>query len=229
MRRIPLDLPFRHRQPRLPLGVQIGRHTYGYDSDTFSMFTEGAGVVVGAFCSISPKVRILGGGEHFTTRVTTFPLHALMVDPAKRNGVDAVDKGPTVIGNDVWIGLGATILAGVTVGDGAVIGAGAVITKPVPPYAIVVGNPASVIRYRFDSEIRDRLLALRWWEWSDEEIRAREAWLSGDVESFLDEMERTLEVGRSATKAPATVRPASAPGRIRSVALRGLPRQESPA
>ena len=178
----------------LPRGVVVGRHTYGYDEHTFLIFTEGARIVVGAFCSISPEVRIIGGGEHVMNRVSTFPLNTRLFDRGKRNAPDAVDKGPTVIGNDVWIGLGATILAGVTVGDGAVVGARTVVSKSVPPYAVVVGNPARMLRYRFESELRDRLLALRWWEWDDNEIRALKPWFMGDVESFLDEVERARGV-----------------------------------
>jgi acetyltransferase-like isoleucine patch superfamily enzyme len=146
--------------------------------------------VVGAFCSIGPDVRVHGGGEHVMTRATTFPLNARLFDPARRNSADDIETAPTTIGNDVWIGMGATVLAGVTVGDGAVVGARAVVSKAVPPYAVVVGNPARIVRYRFGTDIRDRLLALRWWEWSDEDIRALKPWFMSDVEPFLGEMER---------------------------------------
>jgi acetyltransferase-like isoleucine patch superfamily enzyme len=182
--------------PTLPRGVAVGRHTYGYDEDTFRLFTEGARIEVGTFCSIGPEVRILGGGEHVITRASTFPLNALLFDRGKRNAPDEVNKGPTVIGNDVWIGLGATILAGVTVGDGAVIGARTVVSKSVPPYAVILGNPGRIVRYRFDSTVRDRLLALRWWEWDDDELRAQKRWFMGDVEAFLDEMERVRGTAR---------------------------------
>jgi acetyltransferase-like isoleucine patch superfamily enzyme len=154
------------------------------------MYTEGARTVVGAFCSISPECRILGGGEHVIDRASTFPLNARLFDPARRTGLDSSDTGPTVIGNDVYIGVGAIVLSGVSIGDGAVVGAGAVVGKPVPPYAVVVGNPARIIRYRFDSEIRARLLALQWWDWDDDEIQASLRWFMADIESFLDEMER---------------------------------------
>src|SRR5436190_6869502 len=177
-------------RPAVAREVEIGRHTYGYSGDTFAIHTEGARVIVGAFCSIHFDARILGGGEHVLSRASTFPLNALLFDRAKRTAPDAVDTGPTVIGNDVLIGLGAIVLGGVTVGDGAVVGAGAVVNKSVPPYAVVAGNPAQIVRYRFESEIRDRLLALRWWEWSDDQIRAMKRWFMGDVESFLDEAER---------------------------------------
>jgi acetyltransferase-like isoleucine patch superfamily enzyme len=187
-------MPAKHskeiRAPDLPRGVVVGRHTYGYDEETFVIFTEGARIEVGAFCSIAPEVRILAGGEHVMTRISTFPFNARFFDRGKRNAPDAVRQGTTAIGNDVWIGLGATILAGVSVGDGAVIGARAVVSKSVPPYAVVVGNPGRILRYRFEPEIRDRLLALRWWEWEDSEIRAARRYFTGEVGTFLEEMER---------------------------------------
>ncbi len=169
----------------------VGRHTYGYTEHTFQIFTPFARVEVGAFCSIGPEVRILAGSEHIMTRPTTFPLDALIFDPAAGNASDVVDKGTTVIGNDVWIGLGAVILSGVLVGDGAVIGAGAVVSRWVPPYAVVAGNPAEIVRYRFSPQIRRRLQALSWWDWDDEQIRALRDWFVADVEAFLDEAERT--------------------------------------
>jgi acetyltransferase-like isoleucine patch superfamily enzyme len=174
-------------------GVSVGRHTYGHDERTFQVFLVGARIEVGAFCSIGPQVRVLAGSDHVTTRASTFPLNARLFEPAKGNMEEAIEKGPTVIGNDVWIGLGATILSGVMVGDGAVVGAGAVVSKSVPPYAVVVGNPAQIVHYRFDSDIRRRLLELRWWNWEDREIRDLKRWFMADVESFLEEMERVHE------------------------------------
>src|SRR5205085_10757007 len=136
---------------------------------------------VGAFCSFHPEARVLAGSEHVTTRASTFPFVARLFDPAMGNLEEAIDKGTTTIGNDVWIGMGAIVLSGVMVGDGAVIGAGAVVGKSVPPYAVVVGNPAHIIRYRFNSSTRRRLLALGWWDWSDEEIRAHRRWFMADI------------------------------------------------
>jgi acetyltransferase-like isoleucine patch superfamily enzyme len=175
----------------LPKGVTVGRHSYGHERGTFPMFTEGARIEVGAFCSISPEVRILGGGEHVRTRASTFPFNARMFDPSRRTGPDAIDAGATRIGNDVWLGFGALVLPGVTIGDGAIVGAGAVVRESVPPYAIVVGNPAHVARYRFPPEIRERILAVQWWAWDDMLIRARERWFMGDVETFLENAERS--------------------------------------
>jgi acetyltransferase-like isoleucine patch superfamily enzyme len=176
--------------PALPPGVSIGRHTYGHDECTFKIFTPGVRIEVGAFCSIGPEVRILAGSEHVMTRVTTFPLNALLFNPAGGNAADVIDRGTTVIGHDVWIGLGATVLSGASVGHGAVVGARSVVSKWVPPYAVVVGNPAQIVHYRFDAEMRRRLLALCWWSWEDEEIEALKSWFMADIKTFLDEAER---------------------------------------
>ena len=124
---------------------------------------------IGAYCSISWDVTI-GAVSHPMDRVS---MHAFTY--RKQFGI--VDKDimlpqkTTVIGNDVWIGCGAIILSGVTVGDGAVIGAGAVVTKDVAPYAIVAGVPAKKIRNRFNDEIIERLLSIKWWEFTDEELK----------------------------------------------------------
>lgn len=176
--------------PPLPSGVVVGRHTYGHGAATFQIFIRGARIEVGPFCSIGPQVRILAGSDHVTTRATTFPLDALLFNPGAGNRLEAIDKGTTVIGPDVWLGLGAIVLSGVLVGAGAVIGAGAVVSKSVPPYAVVVGNPARIVRYRFDAETRRRLLALSWWDWDDAEIHAFRERFFGDVEALLDAGER---------------------------------------
>jgi acetyltransferase-like isoleucine patch superfamily enzyme len=189
-RNVPYVIP--NRDPLLPPGLTLGRHTYGFidPDETFPIYTEGARITVGAFCSISAEARVLGGGEHAISRPSTFPLKARLFDPTERTGPDSAETGPTIIGNDVYIGVGAIVLGGVTIGDGAVVGAGAVVTRPVPPYAIVTGNPARVMRYRFDAKTRDRLLQLRWWEFDDAEIERLLPWFMGDVELFLDEAER---------------------------------------
>lgn len=92
-------------------------------------------------------------------------------------------KGIT-IGNDVFVGANVTILDGVTIGDGAVIGAGAVVSKDIPPYAVAVGCPIRVIRYRFDQKTRDRLLDIKWWNFSEEHLREVEKY-EFDVDGFI--------------------------------------------
>lgn len=179
--------------PILPPGVLVGRHTYGYGADAFQIFMPDSRIEVGAFCSIHNGARVLAGSEHMMTHPSTFPFNARLFDRAQGNTGETIDRGTTIIGNDVWIGAAAIILSGVLVGDGAVIGAGAVVSKWVPPFAVVAGNPGRILRYRFDSDTRRRLLALRWWDWDDATIREARQWFMADVESFLYQMEQVHE------------------------------------
>jgi acetyltransferase-like isoleucine patch superfamily enzyme len=164
--------------------IRVGRFTYG--NPAFRLWSSGERIEIGAFCSIADGVTIFGGGEHNTHWVTTFPLRiALGEDGAGLDGHPA-SKGPTLIGNDVWIGDGATILSGVTIGDGAVVGAGAVVAQDVPPYHVVAGNPARQVRARFAPEVVAALLRIRWWDWPLERIRAQVAGLcGGDPTDFI--------------------------------------------
>ncbi|HEX3512349.1 MAG TPA: CatB-related O-acetyltransferase [Solirubrobacteraceae bacterium] len=170
--------------------MSIGRHVYGPGPLTFQTFMPTARISVGSFCSISAEARIIAGSEHVTNRPSTYALGTLMFEPGSDNVREAVDRGPTEIGSDVWIGIRAIVLSGVLVGDGAIIGAGSVVSRTVPPFAIVAGNPARLLRYRFDEDVRRRLLALRWWDLSDRDIQAAREWFGGDVHAFLDKMER---------------------------------------
>ena len=185
----PLGVPFAQSQVHPP-GVSLGRHVYGPGPDTFQTFMPLARIVVGSFCSISPEARILAGSEHVTDGPAMYALKTLMFEPGRDNTGEAIDRGATELGNDVWIGMRAIVLSGVLVGDGAVIGAGAVVSRPVPPFAIVAGNPARVVRYRFDEPVRHRLLALRWWDLDDEAILAAREWFALDIHGFLDAMEQ---------------------------------------
>lgn len=132
---------------------------------------------IGKFCSIGKRV-ILGHGEHPTNYLSTSPYFYLTCmnwqkDKNRLHDEFVTDKiKPIHIGNDVWIGDGVFIKNGVTVGDGAIIGARAVVTKDVPPYAIVVGTPARVLRYRFDEKTIEKLLKLKWWDLDDDTLRA---------------------------------------------------------
>ena len=131
-------------------------------------------LIIGKFCSIACGAKFLfNSANHTMTSLTTYPFPLFFEEWGleKKNVTEAWDnKGDIIIGNDVWIGYEAVILAGVTIGDGAIIGTRAVVTKDVPPYTIVGGVPAKPIRKRFDDEIIVQLLGLKWWDWSEEKI-----------------------------------------------------------
>ena len=134
-------------------------------------------LVIGKFCSIACRAKFLfNSANHTLSSLSTYPFPIFFDERGleKSDGAAAWDrKGDIVIGNDVWIGYEAGILAGVTIGDGAVIGARAVVTKDVPPYAIVGGVPARVIRSRFPEETVKALLRLKWWDWPAERIQEK--------------------------------------------------------
>lgn len=123
---------------------------------------------IGRFCAISQEVVIMLDTEHHIDWVSTYTFNGIWPHMIAQG--HPTSKGDVVIGNDVWIGYQAMILSGVKIGDGAVIGARSVVTKDVPPYAIVAGCPAKVIRYRFPQPVIDKLLKFQWWYWPLEKI-----------------------------------------------------------
>lgn len=131
-------------------------------------------LIIGKFCSIACGTKFLFNCANHTLKslsTYTFPLFYEEWELEKSNITTAWDnKGDIVIGNDVWIGYEAVIMAGVHIGDGAIIAARAVVTKDVPPYTIVAGTPAKEIRKRFDAEVIEQLLILKWWDWSTDKI-----------------------------------------------------------
>lgn len=167
-------------------GWVIGDHTYG----TPQVFERTAILRIGKFVSMAAGVGI-GLGNHRIDSVTSYPFPTLRKWwPSAGTAVDHVTRGDVVIGNDVWIGAGAFITSGVTVGDGAVIAGHAVVTKNVPPYAIVGGNPAKVLKYRFPPEIIERLLRLSWWDWPDQKVDRYLPLMFGEsIEAFLEAAE----------------------------------------
>lgn len=146
-------------------------------------------LTIGSYCSIAGQVKIFLSGNHRTDWVTTFPLnrrfpHWLDASLIKH---ETTSKGDVVIGSDVWIGYDSLILSGVTIGDGAVIAARSVVTKDVPPYAIVGGNPAKVIKYRFDESTIKSLLHIKWWNWNQDKIeKFMPLLLSERITDFID-------------------------------------------
>ena len=151
--------------------VQIGKFSYGsplvYNWDDKSILQ------IGNFVSIADNVTFVLGGEHRLDWVTTSPLMELSSFYQFTRHIEGhpASKGDIIVGNDVWIGTGAIILSGVTIGDGSVIGAGSLVSKDVPDFAVVGGNPAKIIKMRFDEKTCNSLRNIAWWNWPEAEIQ----------------------------------------------------------
>jgi acetyltransferase-like isoleucine patch superfamily enzyme len=177
--------------------VTVGRHTYGIKKRTvFSELSpDQPSVSIGNFCSIASGVVILANADHPTNLPSIFPFKSELYPKEKKPGkaslnLDVVSRGSVTIGHDVWLGTNAIVLSGVSIGTGAVIGAGAVVTKDIPAYAIAVGNPARVVRYRFEPEIIVQLLQSEWWLLTDESIQMLEPYFYSDnIQLFLDKIQ----------------------------------------
>jgi acetyltransferase-like isoleucine patch superfamily enzyme len=171
--------------------IIVGKKTYGIKSNSILGATKSSTVEIGSYCSIAPGVAILAHVEHPTYLPSTFPLRTILfkrrVQSDQVFNADAITRGPIIIGHDVWVGQNAIILSGVSIGNGAVIGAGSVVAKDVEPYAIVAGNPARFVRYRFPAETIAKLQAVEWWGLPDESIkRLEEYFYSGDIDAFIE-------------------------------------------
>ena len=161
--------------------IKVGDYTYYDDFEDVTNFEKnvkyhfdfvGDELIIGKFCMIASDVTfIMNGANHLTESISSYPFAIFGGDwSGAMDGKTYPSKGNTVIGNDVWLGYRSTILPGVTIGDGAIIGMGSIVTKDVAPYSIVGGNPAKVIKYRFEPDEIEALLELSWWDWPIEKI-----------------------------------------------------------
>ncbi len=161
--------------------IEVGDYTYYDDFEKVENFLAnvkylfdftGDKLIIGKFCMIASGVTfIMNGANHLTEAISTYPfaIFGQGWENAMQNRAYPF-RGNTIIGNDVWIGYNATIMAGVTIGDGAIIATNATVTKDVAPYSVVGGNPAKEIKKRFSEDEIERLLAIKWWNWPPEKI-----------------------------------------------------------
>lgn len=165
----------------------IGRFSYGQPTVLRINEDIQGKLSIGSFCSIGEGVVILlsAAGGHRPDWISTFPFIQLFKD-FHHLSFPQTEKRDVIIGNDVWVGMNTTILSGVKIGDGAVIGTSSVVTKDVPAYSIVAGNPAKLIRMRFDDETISRLLQIKWWDWDLQRIADNvPLLLSNNIKEFV--------------------------------------------
>jgi virginiamycin A acetyltransferase len=175
----------------LPPNVEVGAYTYYDDPEGPDSFLRhvlyhfefsGDHLRIGRFCALAAGTTFLmNGGNHRLSAPSTYPFQIFGGAWAGRfeGELDFPNRGDTVVGNDVWTGWRSTFMPGVKVGDGAVVAARSVVTRDVPPYAIVAGNPASVVRMRYDPATVETLLRIRWWDWDVERITRNLEAISG--------------------------------------------------
>lgn len=166
-----------HSGSKLGNYTSIGKGT-NINGPAFINSRKDAPIEIGKYCAIAYNLRIRTRNHHTG--------YANLQDKFQRRhhfpNLDVV-KGPTIIGNNVWIADNVVILPGVNVGDGAVIGAGSVVTKSIPPYTIVAGNPARVIKQRFSDEVARQLLEIKWWDWSEDKIKRNRSFFETDFQN----------------------------------------------
>ncbi len=176
--------------------IIVGDYTYYDDFETVENFKKnvkyhfdftGDKLIIGKFCQIASGVEfIMNGGNHLVDAVSTFPFSIFGNGwESTMEGKTFPNKGNTEIGNDVWIGYRSLIMPGIRIGDGAIIATASVVTKDIPPYSISGGNPAQLIRMRFDEKTIEKLLQIKWWDWDAEKIAKYANLLtSNDVRPF---------------------------------------------
>ncbi len=183
----PLDTPWEYKNKAGKTVIYIAEYSYLAGNciivDHAPADSPKGMLMVGRFSSIGSDSHFMLCADHNMNHVSTYPFDWPEAEGAPPGS--GIGKGNIVIGNDCWLGRASSIMAGITVGDGAVVATRAVVTKNVPPYAVVGGNPAKIIRYRFSPEIIDALLRIRWWYWDLKTIRENVKLIrSPDVEGF---------------------------------------------
>jgi virginiamycin A acetyltransferase len=182
--------------------IVVGEYSYYDDPDDPTAFERNnvlyaygpERLVIGKYCALATGVRfIMAGANHPTSGVSTFPF-AIFGGEWRERTVDLIYEmphgGDTVVGNDVWIGYQAMIMPGIQIGDGAIVAAGSVVSRDVPPYGIVAGNPARLVRTRFDEADVARLLAAAWWDWPVELVTQHARTIMAGTPDQIEEIAR---------------------------------------
>ncbi len=164
--------------------IHLGHRSYIFGNPPSNFFE--VPVYVGNYTGIGTNLTILGGsGQHPSAThpecVSNFPFAEFKMG----DYYPSVGKGAIHIGHDVWIGAHVTLLDGISIGNGAIIGAGSIVAKSIPPYAIAVGNPVQIKKFRFDEATREALLAIQWWNWSESDIQDALPRMK-DIHTFLE-------------------------------------------
>jgi virginiamycin A acetyltransferase len=183
--------------------IHVGEFTYYHNFDILEDYASYLApylfalskdsLIIGKFVQIAHGVRfITSSANHKMSGFSTYPFNTFMMTPQTTSEditamfEDAQNRGDTVVGNDVWIGMNAVIMPGVKIGDGAIIGANSVVTKDVAPYTIVAGNPAKVVKKRFDNHTIKTLLDIKWWDWDIQKIEENiQAITGGDLDVLV--------------------------------------------
>ena len=174
--------------------IIVGEYTYYDDINGAENFEShvthhydfiGDKLIIGKFCAIAKGIEfIMNGANHRINSITSYPFN-IMGNGWEKSAPSLTDlklKGDTIVGNDVWLGQNVTVMPAVHIGDGAIIGANSVVAKDIPPYSVAVGNPCEVKRKRFDEDLIEYLLQIKWWDWNSEKIfKNMEALCSGDL------------------------------------------------
>jgi virginiamycin A acetyltransferase len=179
--------------------IEVGDFTYYDDFENVENFEKniryhfdftGDTLKIGKFCMIASDVTfIMNGANHLTEGISSYPFAVFGGDWANAmEGKTYPNRGNIIIGNDVWLGYKSVVMSGVTIGHGAIIGAYSVVTKDVPPYAIVGGNPAKIIRKRFSDSDIERLLKRAWWYWDFDKISRNVRHLTGNDLDVLEKI-----------------------------------------
>jgi virginiamycin A acetyltransferase len=180
--------------------IEVGDYSYyadpvdptGFERNNILFHYGPDKLVIGRYCALAREVRFLMGAAGHRMGLSTYPFPMFGADwmPAMDLFAQRVDRPDTVLGNDVWLGYGVTVLAGVHIGDGAIVAARSVVSTSVPPYAVVAGNPARVVRMRFPEDQVRQLLEIAWWDWPVELVTRHIRTIMGDEVDALETVAR---------------------------------------